>query len=254
MGKLIMRAEHKIMCGSSTDAESVTELMAGELADLLLTDPPYNIDYTGKTKDNLTIKNDDMDDESFKEFLVESFSSADHVMRPGAIFYIWHADTKSKDFHGAVINTWMDIRQCLVWVKQHFTFGRQDYQWRHECCIYGWKPGASHNWYSDRKQTTVLEFDRPTKNDLHPTMKPTDLMEYQIKNSTKKGQLVLDLFIGSGSTMIASENTDRRCYGMELDPKYVDVCVERWQKFTGRSATLAETGQTFKSVNEERLA
>lgn len=162
------------------------------------------------------------------------------ALKPGGAFYIWHADTQRMNFLKACERAGMTIRECLVWVKNVFTLGRQDYQWRHEPCLYGWKDGASHQWYSDRKQSTVLEFDKPSSNSEHPTMKPIPLIAYQIENSSKKGDLVLDMFGGSGSTLIACEKLGRKCVTMELDPHYCDVIISRWEEMTGQRATLEE--------------
>lgn len=230
--------EHRLICGDSTDVNVIIKLMDGESADLLLTDPPYNVDYTGKTKDALKIQNDSMENEAFRNFLKEAFISADNVMRPGASFYIWHADSEGYNFRGACNDAGWKVRQCLIWVKNSMVMGRQDYQWQHEPCLYGWKEGASHDWYSDRKQTTTLDFNKPTKSELHPTMKPVELFAYLIKNSSKKGQIVLDTFGGSGTTIIACEQLDRRGFMVELDPHYCDVIINRWETLTGRGAVL----------------
>lgn len=159
-------------------------------------------------------------------------------MKPGAAFYIWHADSEGYNFRGACHDIGWKVRQCLIWAKNTLVMGRQDYQWKHEPCLYGWKGGAGHNWYSDRKQTTLLEFDRPTKSELHPTMKPVPLFDYQIKNSSKKGDAVLDLFGGSGTTMVACEQDGRTAYLMEIDPRYTDVIIDRYEKLTGDKAVL----------------
>lgn len=207
---------------------------------MLITDPPYGVDYTGKTKNALKIENDNKSDDEFIEFLHSAFEAADEVMKSGAVFYIWHAILKTYAFESACQQTQWEVRQVLIWVKNTLVMGRQDYQWKHEPCLYGWKEGAAHNWYNDRKQTTVLEFDRPTKNDLHPTMKPISLFDYQIKNSSKVGDRVLDLFGGSGTTIMACEQNGRTGYLMECDPKYVDVIINRWEEFTGEKAVLIE--------------
>lgn len=230
--------EHRLCCGDSTSTDDMAALMADVSADLWLTDPPYNVAYEGKTKDALTIENDAMEDGKFREFLTSAYVVANEVMKPGATFYIWHADSEGYNFRGACRDAGWLVRQCLVWVKQHFVMGRQDYQWRHEPCLYGWKGGASHTWNSDRSQTTVLEFDRPARNKEHPTMKPVELFEYLIKNSTEHGDVVLDSFGGSGTTVIACERTGRRARVMELDERYADVIVRRWEQFTGREAVL----------------
>lgn len=237
-GDLYQLGNHRLLCGDSTMLDHVEKLMGGQLADLLLTDPPYNVDYEGKTKDKLKIENDKMDNDSFRQFLVDAFTNADMVMKPGAVFYIWHADSEGYNFRGACADTNWKVRQCLIWAKNSMVMGRQDYQWKHEPCLYGWKEGAGHLWASDRKQTTVLNFDRPTKNDLHPTMKPIPLFDYQIKNNTKGGDIVLDLFGGSGTTIMACEQNGRRAFTMEFDPRYAQTIIERWEKFTGEKAVL----------------
>lgn len=226
------------MCGDSTKIDDVKKLMGNELADMLLTDPPYNVDYEGKTQDKLKIENDKMDNDRFRQFLVDAFSNADMVMKSGAVFYIWHADSEGYNFRGACTDVNWKVRQCLIWAKNSMVLGRQDYQWKHEPCLYGWKDGAGHLWASDRKQTTVLNFDRPTKNDLHPTMKPISLFAYQIKNNTHSGDNVLDLFGGSGTTIMACEQNSRMAFSMEFDPRYAQTIIERWEAFTGEKAQL----------------
>ena len=238
LGDIWQLGRHRLMCGDSTSIEDVEKLMGGQLADMLLTDPPYNVAYEGKTKDRLTIQNDSMDNDSFRQFLRDAFSSADAVMKQGAVFYIWHADSEGYNFRGACFDIGWKVRQCLIWNKNSMVMGRQDYQWKHEPCLYGWKEGASHLWASDRKQTTVIDYQRPTKADIHPTMKPVGLFDYQIKNNTKGGDIVLDLFNGSGTTIMACEQNGRVARCMELDPRYVDACVKRWENFTGEKAVL----------------
>jgi DNA modification methylase len=229
------------MCGDSTDAGSVAILMDGQKADLLLTDPPYNVEIVGgshgesveerKRKGALTIKNDKMGDKEFGEFLSNAFSSAYTVMKDGAAFYVWYASKEVVNFQNSLDDNGLTVKQELIWNKNSLVMGRQDYQWKHEPCLYGWKSGT-HSWYSDRKQTTVIDFDRPTKSDDHPTMKPVGLFVYQIKNSTNKDMNVLDIFGGSGTTLMACEQLGRTCYMMELDPKYCDVIRKRYWKFT----------------------
>lgn len=238
LGQIYQLGKHRLMCGDSTKQEDVDELMDGKKVDLFITDPPYNVSYTGKTKEMLTIENDEMADEDFRQFLVDAFKTADEVMKPGSAFYIWHADLEGYNFRGACKDIDWQVRQCLIWVKNSMVMGRQDYHWKHEPCLYGWKPGAAHKWEADRKQTTVLEFDRPNKNLEHPTMKPIPLFDYQIKNNTVKGDNVLDLFGGSGTTLIACEQSGRESYTMELDPKYVDVIIKRWEEYTRKKAVL----------------
>lgn len=236
LGDIYKLGRHRLMCGDSTNPEMVKALMGGELADMLLTDPPYGVDYEGGT--GMKIENDKLKGEEFLHFLADAFDSADQVMKPGAVFYIWHADSNGSIFRNACDMVGWTVRQCLIWVKNALVMGRQDYQWRHEPCLYGWKEGASHLWASDRKQTTVLEFDKPKKNDIHPTMKPVLLFDYQIKNNTKGGDIVLDLFAGSGTTIVAAEQDGRRGFCMEYDPRYVDAIIGRYEALTGDTAEL----------------
>lgn len=249
LGDIYQLGDHRLMCGDSTNLDNVMELMGGVQADMLLTDPPYNVNYGNvrdvseavklhRRTDGLIIKNDNMDDASFRQFLVDAFSNANASMKPGAVFYIWHADNESYNFRGACRDIGWQIRECIIWNKNTFCMGRQDYQWKHEPCLYGWKEGASHLWASDRKQTTVIDMARPTKSELHPTMKPIPLFDYQIKNNTKGGDIVLDLFGGSGTTIMACEQNGRKAYSMEFDPRYVDVIIKRWEDFTGQKAVL----------------
>jgi len=235
-GDIWQLGRHRLMCGDSTQPDDIAKLMDGEKADLLLTDPPYNVAYEGGT--GMTIQNDNMEDKEFRQFLRNAFQCADSVIKPGAAFYIWHADSEGYNFRGACHDIGWQVRQCLIWNKNSLVLGRQDYQWKHEPCLYGWKEGASHNWNNDRKQTTVLDFDKPKKNDIHPTMKPIALFAYQIQNSCPKGGIVLDSFAGSGTTIMACEQDGRSAYCMELDPKYVDAIINRWEKFTGEKAVL----------------
>lgn len=254
VGNIYRLGRHRLMCGDSTEINSVKKLMDGIKADLFLTDPPYNVDYNAKeqrlagyrpnkrVKQNLNtgIRNDKMKDSAFRNFLGQAFDNALKNMKQGAAFYIWYAELETYNFLSACKDVGLDVRQNLVWKKSHLTLGRQDYQWIHEPCLYGWKSGSSHAWYSDRKQTTVLEFNKPNKSELHPTMKPVALFDYLIKNSSKQGDIVLDLFGGSGTTIIACEQNERCAYVMELDPKYVDVIIKRWEDFTGEKAELIE--------------
>ena len=247
-GDLWVLGKHRVLCGDSTNIDSLKRLCQNQLVDLWLTDPPYNVAYEGKTKDALKIKNDSMQDDDFRQFLRDCYVAADAVMKPGAVFYIWHADSEGYNFRGAARDAGWKVRQCLIWEKHSLVMGRQDYHWQHEPCLYGWKDGAGHLWASDRKQTTLLKFDRPSKNGEHPTMKPVALFEYQMLNNTKGGDLVLDSFGGSGTTAIACEKNGRYARLMELDPKYVDVIVKRWQDFTGEKAVHEETGKTFDEM------
>ncbi len=239
-GDVWILGNHRLMCGDSTNIDAVERLCNGDLVDMLLTDPPYNVAYEGQTKEALKIQNDAMSNDAFRQFLRDAFVSANSVMKPGAVFYIWHADLEGHNFRGACFDANWKVRQCLIWKKNGMVLGRQDYQSRHEPCLYGWKEGAVHLWAADRKQTTILEFDRPTRNGEHPTMKPVALFEYQMLNNTNGGDVVLDLFGGSGTTLIAAEKNGRHSRIMELDPKYCDVIVKRWEEFTGKKAVLEE--------------
>lgn len=236
-GDLYQLGEHRLLCGDATDQDDVERLLGGDKADLYLTDPPYNVAYVGKTKDALTIQNDKMADGDFRQFLVDAFSAADAGMKQGAAFYIWHADSEGFNFRGACNDIGWKVRQCLIWNKNTMVLGRQDYQWKHEPCLYGWNDGT-HHWYSDRKQTTVIDMDKPVKSPEHPTMKPVPLFAYQIQCSTKPGDIVYDSFGGSGTTLIACEQLQRKAMIMELDPRYVDVIIKRWETLTGQQAIL----------------
>ncbi len=238
VGDLWILGGHKLLCGDSTDTLSVQKLMNNEKADMVFTDPPYNVAYVGKTKDALKIQNDKMDEGKFIQFLSDAFSNMSSSMKRGGSFYIAHADTFGLHFRQAVKNAGMTLKQCLVWVKDSMVMGRQDYHWQHEPILYGWIEGHAHSWHTDRKQTTVLNFPRPKRSEEHPTMKPVALVEYLISNSSKKDDLILDAFLGSGTTLIASERLERRCFGLEIDPHYCDVILTRWEKFTGKEAKL----------------
>ena len=236
-GEIWVLGEHRLMCGDSTKPEDMRKLLGGGEADLWLTDPPYNVAIVGKTKKHLTIENDSWaNDDEFVEFLRKAFVTALDVLKPGCAFYVWFAQTQAENFLAAADKAGMTIRQTLIWAKSTFSLGRQDYQWKHEPCLYGWKDGASHRWFSDRKQTTVLDFEKPARNAEHPTMKPVPLMAYEIRNSSRVGDTVLDSFGGSGSTLMACEQTGRKCVTMELDPHYCDVILKRWEDYTGQKA------------------
>ncbi len=237
-GDLYQLGRHRLLCGDATLIDDVKKLVAGETMDIVWTDPPYNVNYEGKTKDKLKIENDRMGGEDFLSFLRTAFSNMCLVTKPGAAIYIAHADTEGVNFRTALVDAGFLFKQCLVWVKQKFVMGRSDYHWKHEPILYGWKEGGAHSWYGDRSQCTVLEFDRPSRSTEHPTMKPVELIEYCLGNSSQKGESVLDLFGGSGSTLITAEKIGRRAFLMELEPHYCDVIVARWQKFTGRAAEL----------------
>lgn len=238
LGQVFQLGRHRLMCGDSTKTEDVRKLVGGMQCDLLLTDPPYNVAYEGKQKSKMTIKNDHQEDEEFYKFLFNAFNAAKDSLKQGASFYIWYASHEAANFNNAANNAGLSVREELIWEKNSLVMGRQDYQWKHEPCLYGWVEGGSHSWYSDRKQTTVMHFDKPQHSDLHPTMKPVALFDYQIKNSTKSGDVVLDLFGGSGTTIMACEQNGRNACVMEYDPKYADVIIKRWEDFTGKKAEL----------------
>lgn len=244
-GDLWLLGRHRLLCGDATDPEHVARLVDGSSADLLLTDPPYNVGYQGKTKEKLTIANDKMAGTDYRAFLIGCLGAAKKHLAPGAVFYIWHADSEGFNVRGACADVGLQVRQCLVWVKSTFAMGRQDYHWKHEPCLYGWNEGA-HIWLSDRSQTTVLEFAKPARNAEHPTMKPVELFAYLIGNSCPKAGLVLDPFGGRGTTLIAAEQTGRTAALVELDPRYVDVIVQRFEKLTGTSAKRSQCSKAAR--------
>lgn len=266
-GDIYQLGRHRLMCGDSTSAGDMKELVDGEKIDLYVTDPPYNVAYEGKTEEAMTIQNDSMDDASFRQFLRDAFSVADQHLKPGGAFYIWHADSEGLNFRAAVKETGWLLKQNLVWVKNSIVLGRQDYQWKHEPCLYGWKDGASHYFVDNRALSTVIEEDednlkemtkgelisyiktiqensptsifyedKPVRSDIHPTMKPLKLIARCVLNSSKKGERVLDSFNGGGSTLMVCEKTERIYYGMELDPIYVERTIKRWEEETGLKA------------------
>lgn len=268
-GEIWQLGRHRLLCGDSTNPEDIAALMDGEEADLLITDPPYNVNYQGGTKEKLKIENDAMDNAAFLEFLQKAFESVYDVIKPGAPFYVYYASRQHINFETALNNAQLKVRQQLIWVKNALIIGRQDYQWRHEPLLYGWKEGAAHYFIDDRTQTTVIEDeqkefkkmrkdelvrlleeifsdktsstiiheDKPVRNAEHPTMKPIKLLARHVKNSSKIDDLVLDIFGGSGSTLIACEQLRRRCNIMEYDERYATVIVDRWEKLTGHTAT-----------------
>lgn len=268
LGDIYRLGDHRLICGDSTKTEYVEALMEGAQADLLVTDPPYNVNY--ESADGKKIENDHMDDTSFLEFLKAALACADSVLKPGGAFYIWHADSEGYNFRKACRETGWTVRQVLIWNKSSLVLGRQDYQWKHEPCLYGWKDGAGHYFINRRDlttvqedigsldvdkmskaelrevlktmmdpeniPTTVIDENKPSRSAEHPTMKPLKLIGRQIRNSSRRGEKVLDLFGGSGSTMMAAEQLGRTCYMVEYDPKYVDVIIKRWEDLTGGKA------------------
>lgn len=267
-GDIYRLGRHILMCGDSTSSKDVEKLMGGESADLVVTDPPYNVAV--KNSKGMTIENDDMDSGQFGEFLTACFANLERSLKPGGAFYVWYASKEHINFEKSLNNAGLMVRQQLVWNKNAFILGRSDYHWKHELCLYGWKDGDKHYFIDDRTQSTVFEDkgidikklkkeemiklleeifsdkhsttiineDKPTENDLHPTMKPIKLIARQIKNSSRQNEIVLDLFGGSGSTLITCEQLNRRCRTMEYDPRYADVIIDRWEQFTGEKAEL----------------
>ena len=230
-GNVYALGEHRLMCGDSTLQSDMAVLMGGEMADLMVTDPPYNVDYTGGTKDALKIENDHMSDDNFRAFLIDAFRTSDSVLRRGGAFYIWHASSESYNFNAACREVGWKVRQVLVWVKNSIVLGRQDYQWQHEPCLYGWKDGSAHYFIDRRDLSTVIHEQKPARSVEHPTMKPVRLFSANIQNSTRVGEIVIDPFGGSGTTVIACEQLHRRARLMELDPHYADVIRKRWAEF-----------------------
>lgn len=264
IGELYQLGEHRLLCGDSTSEEDVWHLMKDEEADLVVTDPPYNVNVSNS--DGLKIENDNMDEVAFVDFLDSAFANMAHHLKEGGVFYVWHGANGTVAFITTLEGNGLEVRQQPIWNKNQLVLGRQDYQWKHEPCLYGWKGGAAHFFTSNRSYTTVindkpldleklskqeavtilkrvfalentvLNYDNPKHNDLHPTMKPLDLIGHQIKNSSRPGEIVLDLFGGSGSTLMACEQLGRKCRMMEYDPHYVDVIIARWEKMTGKKA------------------
>ena len=254
-GDIWTLGRHRVICGDSTLPETFKLLMEGKKANLVLTDPPYNVNVeetAGK------IKNDNMPDADFYNFLFCAFANMEQNMEQDASIYVFHADTQGLTFRRAFADAGFNLSGCCIWKKNALVLGRSPYQWQHEPCLFGWKKGGKHLWYSDRKQTTIWEYDRPKASKDHPTMKPIALMAYPIKNSTMTNCIVLDPFLGSGSTLIACEETGRICYGVELDEKFMDVIVKRYIEQVGSAdgVSVQRDGQTLKyeevaDVNEQ---
>ena len=251
-GDIFRLGHNRLMCGDCRAKKDVVALMNGRMADMILTDPPYNVNYEGGGESKLTIQNDSMENDLFLRFLQSVFNVMFSIVKPGGSFYVFHADSEGENFRRAVREAGFKIAQCCIWVKDTFVMGRQDYQWKHEPCLYGWKTGAAHFWNADRKQTTVWNFDKPKANRLHPTMKPIALMAYPITNSTKNGEIVVDLFSGSGSTIMACQQTDRIGYGLEIDPKYVAATVRRFMAMFPQQPVLLERDGAVLSEDETK--
>lgn len=228
-GEVYRLGNHLLICGDATNAEDYAKVISADEADLYLTDPPYNVALEGGN--GLTIMNDNMEDSAFRKLLDDAFHNAQTSLKPGAAFYIFHSDSESANFRLACKGAELPVHETLYWVKNALVLGRFDYHYKSESCLYGWKAGAAHNWYSDRCQTNILEFNKPKANDVHPSMKPVEMLVYMIQNSTRRSETVLDNFGGSGSTLIACEQTGRHCRMLELDPKYCDVIRRRWAEF-----------------------
>lgn len=244
---------HRLMCADATQSANLEALGDGKSANLLLTDPPYNVDFTSAS--GLSIKNDKMDADSFYQFLLDSFTAAAAVMAPGASAYVFHADTEGLAFRRAFIDAGFKLSGCCIWVKDSLVLGRSPYQWQHEPCLFGWKSGGKHAWYADRKQTTIWQFAKPKRSKNHPTSKPVDLLAYPMGNSTQPNAIVLDPFAGSGSTLIAAEQTERVAYCMELDPKYASVILRRYVEHSGDAAGVScERGSFLDLVKQVEQA
>ncbi|MBS5339623.1 MAG: DNA modification methylase [Actinomyces sp. oral taxon 181] len=244
---------HRLMCADATQSANLEALVDGKSANLLLTDPPYNVDFTSAS--GLSIKNDKMDADSFYQFLLDSFTAAAAVMAPGASAYVFHADTEGLAFRRAFIDAGFKLSGCCIWVKDSLVLGRSPYQWQHEPCLFGWKSGGKHAWYADRKQTTIWQFAKPKRSKNHPTSKPVDLLAYPMGNSTQPNAIVLDPFAGSGSTLIAAEQTERVAYCMELDPKYASVILRRYVEHSGDAAGVScERGSFLDLVKQVEQA
>ena len=228
--------KHKLMCGDATSSEDVAKLMEDKKANLILTDPPYNVAF--KSSDGLTIQNDSMKNNDFYKFLFSSFKNMAEHLENGGAAYIFHADTEGLNFRKAFIDAGFHLAGCCIWVKDSLVLGRSDYQWQHEPILYGFMQNGKHPWYSDRKQTTIWNFDKPKKNSNHPTSKPLDLLAYPINNSTQANAIVIDTFGGSGSTLMACEQMNRICYTMELDEKYASVILRRYVEDTNDSENV----------------
>lgn len=249
LNSLDKKITHKIICGDSTKEETYTKLLNKERIDCVVTDPPYNVDYAGgKDTPRERIKNDKMKNDNFYNFLFDFYSQVFSFLKEGSGIYVFHADTEGINFRSAFIDSGLKLSQCLIWSKNTFAMSRSDYHWQHEPCLYGWKPGAAHKWFSDRKQSTILEYDKPLKSEEHPTMKPIPLIGYLVCNSTQKNQIVFDGFLGSGTTLISCEKNWRICRAIELDEKYIDVDVKRWVKYmkdNNRKFEVKKNGQTL---------
>lgn len=246
-GDIWQLGKHRVICGDSTKAETYKQLLDDRKANLVVTDPPYNVDVeetAGK------ILNDNMSDGDFYQFLLSMFTQVENHMETDASIYVFHADTEGLNFRKAFKDAGFYLSGCCIWKKNSLVLGRSPYQWQHEPCLYGWKKKGKHQWFSDRKQTTIWEYDRPKSSKDHPTMKPIQLMAYPIQNSSMRGTIVLDPFLGSGSTLIAADQTERVCYGIELDEKFVDVIVKRYIEVTGDTEVTVQRNHEVLTYNQ----
>lgn len=251
-GDIWQLGKHRLLCGDSTKSESYAILMEDKKANLVITDPPYNVNYEGNAG---KIKNDNMENSAFYQFLFDAFSGMESVMASDASIYVFHADTEGLNFRKAFVDAGFYLSGTCIWKKQSIVLGRSPYQWQHEPVLFGWKKKGKHQWYTGRKESTIWEFDKPKKNGDHPTMKPIPLLAYPILNSSLSNSLVLDAFGGSGSTLIACEQSDRICYTIELDEKFCDVIVKRYieQVETSENVTLIRDGKTIKYKEVEGI-
>lgn len=246
-GDIWQLGKHRVICGDSTKSETYDQLLGDKKANLVVTDPPYNVDVeetAGK------ILNDNMSDGDFYQFLLSMFTQVENHMETDASIYVFHADTEGLNFRKAFKDAGFYLSGCCIWKKNSLVLGRSPYQWQHEPCLYGWRKKGKHQWFSDRKQTTIWEYDRPKSSKDHPTMKPIQLMAYPIQNSSMRGTIVLDPFLGSGSTLIAADQTGRVCYGIELDEKFVDVIVKRYIEVTGDTEVTVQRNHEVLTYNQ----
>ena len=252
-GDLLIMGDHKLLVGDATNRDDVARLMASETADLVFTDPPYNVDYEGYTEERLKFKGDRMSATEFKQFLEAAFRSCRSIVKPGASLYICHSSSWQREFQNTLEVAGFEIRCQIIWAKNTFAWGFGRYKFRHEPIFYAHVAGQSDAWYGDRSQSTLWEENKPVANRLHPTMKPVELIERALLNSSKAGDIVADLFGGSGSTLIGCERRGRKARLMEIDPRYADCIVRRYQEYTGQSAVLEGDGRTFDEIAQERL-
>jgi DNA modification methylase len=250
---LLGQDQHKLLVGDSTDPAAVARLMAGDSADLIITDPPYNVDYEGYTEERLKIKGDRMSDAEFKHFLDSAFRSCRAAVKPGASLYVCHSSSWQREFQNALESAGFEVRCQIIWAKNTFAWGFGRYKFQHEPLFYAHVADQKDAWYGDKSQSTLWEEKKPAANRLHPTAKPVELIERALMNSSKAGDLVVDLFGGSGSTLIACERRARKARLMELDPKYAHVIVRRYQEYSGKTAVLDGDGRSFHEIAQERL-